>query len=399
MIGSPQPDEPLKATAKMRAAPERPVVRRRFGGARMKKTPFHDVGLECGAQMRELFGYDLPWEYGTGHFEEHLGTRQRASLCDLDYMGEFTIEGPDALRLVQKLLTNDCGRQAVGAIKYTAMCDDQGNMMDDGTIWRLGKTKFMFVSGDESDFGWIQKNASDLDVNVKNITSEHTTLALQGPVSQNILSKITNADLDNIRYYHFVRARVDGVDCTVDRMGYTGEFGYEIHFDPQYGRQIWTAMMDAGSEFNIVPCGQAALESLRQEAGYLLVGNDHDKSTNPLEAGIGWTVKFDKEDFNGKQALLDIAQQGVKRRLVWFKLRGGEVAKKGDAILSGETRIGEVTSGSYSPTFRAGTAMGYVQPQHAIPGIECAIQSDGKRCRASLSVMPLYDPGDRLTKR
>lgn len=364
----------------------------------MKQTPFHEIGLECGAQMVELFGYALPWEYRPGHVEEHNGTRGRASLCDLDYMGEFTIEGPQALKLVQKIFTNDCGRQAVGAIKYTAMCDDQGNMMDDGTIWRLGKSRFMFVSGDENDFVWIQKNADGLDVKVKNITSEHTTLALQGPASRNILGKITSADLDGIRYYHFVKAKVDGIDCRVSRMGYTGEFGYEVHFAPQHGRQIWTALMEAGSEFNIVPCGQAALESLRQEAGYILVGNEHDKSTNPLEAGIGWTVKFGKEDFNGKQALLDIAQQGVKRRLVWFKLKGGEVAQKGDAILIGKTRIGKVTSGSYSPTFQAGTALGYVAPQYAIPGIESAIESDGKRWRAVLSVMPLYDPGDRLTK-
>jgi len=364
----------------------------------MKKTPFHEVNLEYGAQMRELFGYYLPFEYSTGSVDEHVGTRERASLCDLDYMGEFKIKGQDALKFVNKLLTIDCGKQAIGQIKYTAMCDHKGNMVDDGTIWRLGEAEFMFISGDEGDFEWIGQNAKGFNVVVRNITAEITTLALQGPKSKAVLSKLTSIDLDAIRYYHFTEGKVNGVDCIVDRMGYTGEFGYELHFAPQYGREMWTAVMKAGAEFNIVPCGQNALESLRQEAGYLLVGNDHDKNTNPIEAGIGRAVNFDKGDFNGKQALLEIVRQGVKRRLVWFKLRGKEVASKDDVIFSGEKKIGEVTSGSYSPTSKTGTAMGYVLPEFAMPGIDFEIKIAGSRCSATLSIMPLYDPGDRLTK-
>ena len=364
----------------------------------MKKTPFHDVNLEYGAKMREMFGFYLPWEYAPGGIKEHLGTRQRASLCDLDYMGEFVIEGRDALKLVQKLFTNDYSKQSIGMIKYTAMCNDEGNMMDDGTVWRLDTSKFMYVSGDEADYEWITHNARGFNVQTKNVTSEITTLALQGPKSKDILSKLTNVKVDAIRYYHFKRGKVDGVDCLVDSMGYTGEAGYELHFHPRYARQMWTAVMQAGVEFNIVPCGQCALESLRQEAGYLLVGNDHDKTTNPLEAGIGWTVKFAKEDFNGRQALRYMKKQGLRRRLVWFKLNGGEVANKGDAILSNGNKIGVVTSGSYSPTTKAGTAMGYVSPEFNIAGVDFEIEITGKRCNATLSVMPLHDPGNWLTK-
>ncbi len=363
-----------------------------------KKTPFHEIGIEYGAKMLEMFGYHLPWEYAPGHAEEHIGTRQRASLCDLDYMGEFLIEGLDAMNLVQKLFTNDFSKYAVGAIKYTAMCNSKGNMVDDGTVWRIGENKFIFISGDEEDYSWIKQNAEGLDVVIKNITSEHTTLALQGPDSKSILSKLTDVDLNTIHYYHFKEAKVDGVDCLVARMGYTGESGYEIHFHPQYGRQIWTAVMQAGTEFSIVPCGQAALESLRQEAGYLLVGNEHDKNTNPLEAGIGWTVKFEKEDFNGKQALVDIAMQGVKRRLVWFRLKGTEVPGTGDPIFSHGIKAGEVTSGSCSPISKVGTAVGYVLPQFSIQGLTVEIEVAGTRCKGTLSVMPLYDPGDWLTK-
>ena len=364
----------------------------------MKKTPFHEVNLEYGAQMVEMFGYYLPWEYAPGCVEEHLGTRQRASLCDLDYMGEFIIEGPDSLNFAQRLFTIDLSVLTIGAIKYTAMCNNDGNMVDDGTVWVLDTHKIMFISGDESDYDWILSNAEGFDVTVSNITSDHTTLALQGPKSQAILSKITDVRLHEIHYYHFKQGKVAGVDCLVDRMGYTGESGYEVHFKPDYARKIWEAIIQAGKEFDIVPCGQAALESLRQEAGYLLVGNEHDKNTNPLEAGIGVTVKFDKGEFNGKQALLKIARQGVKRRLVWFKIKDGAVANTGDRIFSGATQVGTVTSGSYSPTSGAGTALGYVSPEFAIPGTDFEIDISEKRCRATLSVMPLYDPGDWLTK-
>ena len=363
-----------------------------------KKTPFYDVNLEYGAKMREMFGYFLPWEYAPGHFEEHLGTRQRASLCDLSYMAFFKVEGSEAINFLQKLCTNDFRHLAIGAHRYTAICDDNGNMIDDGTVWRLGETSFLIITGDEADYDWITRNTSGFKVEIRSITSVHTTLALQGPNSHDVLSEITDVDLTAIQYYHFTNGRIADVECLFARMGFTGEFGYEVHFPPQHGGQIWNAIMNAGAEYRIVPCGQAALESLRQEAGYILVGNEHDNRTNPLEAGIGWTVKFAKDEFNGKQALLDIARQGVKRRLVWFSLPGGEVAKTGDAIFSGDKQIGSVTSGSFSPTFKAGTALGYVAPQYAIPGVTFEIEVAQKRSKAKLSVMPLYDPGDRLTK-
>jgi aminomethyltransferase len=325
----------------------------------MKKTAFHEVNLKHGADMRELFGYHLPWEYSPGALEEHISTRQKVSLCDLGYMGKFSIEGPGAQSFVQTLFTRDTGNMKSRSIKYTAMCFPEGTMVDDGTIWKLTNDKFLFISGDEEDY-----------------------------------TRVTDIDLEKIRYYNFQSGEVAGVDCVVARMGYTGEFGYEIHFHPDSAKKVWTAIMKAGKKHGIVPCGQAALESLRQEAGYLLVGNDHDKSTNPLEAGIGWTVDFAKGGFYGKDALLDILREGVKRRLVWFKIPGGQVARKGDPITSGYMRIGEVTSGSFSPTFDQGTAMGYVRPEFSIHGVDFVIEIQGKSCKAKLSVMPPYDPGD-----
>jgi aminomethyltransferase len=364
----------------------------------MRKTPFHEVGIEYGARMVELFGYALPWEYAAGHEKEHLGTRNAASLCDLHYMGIFSIEGPGSLALIQKLMTNEYRNKAVGSIQYTAMCDSNGNMIDDGTVWRLDERKYMFVSGAEDDFAWLKKNSDGYDVTLENMTAQHTTLALQGPKSPQVLRKVTDGNLEGVGYYRFARMRVAGIDCIVARMGYTGEFGYEIHVRPQHGREIWAALMSAGAEVDIVPCGQAALESLRQEAGYLLVGNDHDKSTNPLEAGIGFTVKFGKPDFIGKEALAQIARRGVTRRMVWFDVASGIVAKTGSPVLIGDKEVGRVTSGSFSPTRKRGTAMGYVSPEHAIPGVVVALDNEGKRQDATLSVMPLYDPGDTRTR-
>ncbi len=366
----------------------------------MKKTPFYDAGVQHGADMRELFGYALPWEYREGHIEEHLGTRQRVSLCDLDYMAECKISGQDARAFVQELCTNDLRALKSGAVKYTAFCQPDGNMVDDGTVWCFDDYRFLLISGDESDFEWFAESSKPFNLDLHNATDEWTTLALQGPRSRDTLGKLIGLGLlDELRYYHFAEATVKGMACVVARIGYTGEFGYELHFDPVDGGRFWEAVMDAGSEFDIVPCGQAALESLRQEAGYPLVGNDHDKSTNPFEVGIGWAVKLEKESFTGKQALEEIRQRGVERRLVWFKLKGDVVVSKGAPIVSGKNEIGQVTSGSYSPTLRHGVAMGYVLPQFAIPGIEFAIRSEEREHPAILSNMPLYDPGDTLTKR
>jgi aminomethyltransferase len=364
----------------------------------MKRTAFHDVNLDNGAVMREMFGYLLPWEYAPGHAAEHMATRRSASICDLDYMGEYTIEGPDALAFVQRVFTNDFRTLTVGAIRYTAMCDQDGGMVDDGTVWRMADDKFMFVSGDEADYDWLVANSSGFDVRLANITSELTTLAIQGPRARDVIASVTTQDLGALRYYHFVRTTIAGVDCLLDAMGYTGEAGYEVHVHPRHARQVWTALMSAGEAVGMLPLGQCALESLRQEAGYLLVGNDHDRNTNPLEAGIGWVVRFGKGDFIGRQALFDRARGGVQRRLVWFRLKSGAVPAKGDTILSGSTKIGEVTSGSFSPTFGDATAMGYVQPGFAVPGIDYTIVVGGEPQVATLSVMPRYDPGDWLTK-
>ena len=358
-----------------------------------KKTPFYDVGVKYGAKMAELFGYWLPAEYATGHAEEYIGTRTRASLCDLDYMAVATIKGPDAFAYIQKVFTNDFTTLGIGGIRYTAIPNEQGNMVDDGTCWHTGENEYMFISGDESDYAWLEKNAEGFDIELTNITDQWTTLALQGPLSRKILEKLTDVDL-GFKFYTFKKGKVGGVDCTIARIGFTGEFGYEIHFSSELGTEMWEKVMAAGKEEGIVPCGQLALESLRQEAGMILVGNEHNKTINPFEASIGWTVKLGKtNDFNGQQALKEIIRNGVTKTLVWFRVDGIVEAKTGDPIFSGEKEISYVTSGSMTPGTDHNTALGYVRPEYTITGSHYTICSDGTGYDAALSLVPLYDPG------
>ena len=364
-----------------------------------KKTPFYNVGLEYGAKMEELFGYYLPLEYSTGHEEEYKGTRKRASLCDLDYMAEFTIKGPEALNFIQKVFTNDFTNLKTGSIRYTAMTNLNGNMLDDGTMWHLGESEYMFISGNEADYAWLNKYAENFDIELKNITSEWTTLSLQGPLSREILEKTTDVDLDSIKFYKYAKGKVSGVDCLIARVGFTGEFGYELHFHPKHADKMWHTIMNAGKEQNVVPCGQLALESLRQEAGFLLVGNEHNDTINPFEAGIGFTVKLDKKDFNGREALINIVKEGVEKRLVWFSLPGSIEVKTDDPILNYGKEVGKVTSGSLTPSTKHSTALGYVGSTFTIPGINYTINSEGKEYNANLSLVPLYDPGKTRNKK
>lgn len=347
-----------------------------------------------GAQMMELFGYHLPWQYSPGPEAEHLATREAASLCDLHYMAEFMVTGPDALRFVQTVAAANVSKKQPGSLSYSSFCNHDGLMIDDGTIWCFSPTEYMLIMGDEADLNWFAEVADGFDVSLKNITDDHTTLALQGPNSRRILQAVTSAPLETIKYYKFIRGEVAGVPCLIARMGYTGEYGFELHFSSDAADTVWAALFEAGKDHDLVPLGQSGLESLRQEAGYILVGNDHDKQTNPLEVGLGWTIDFGKSDFIGKAALESVRRQGIARTLVWFDVPDGTVMSKGDRVLADGQEIGRVTSGSYSPTRKSGTAMAYVRPEYAINGAPYTLQSNGAGHSAKLSAAPLFDPGN-----
>jgi aminomethyltransferase len=360
--------------------------------AKIQKTPFHAVGEKMGADMRELFGYYLPWQYNPGPEAEHLATRDKASLCDLHYMAEFSVSGPDASKFVQQVATANVSELKPGSIKYSTFCNAEGQMIDDGTIWCFEPDEYMLITGDETDFSWFQEQADRFDVSIKNVTDQHTTLALQGPNSRQVLQQVTSAPINDIKYYKFIKGDVAGVACVIARMGYTGEFGFELHCDPEEAKKVWNALFEAGEKHGLVPLGQCGLESVRQEAGYVLVGNEHNKQTNPLEAGLGWTVDFNKHDFCGKAALEKIRDQGINRTLVWFDVPDGTVMSTGDAVIAGGKEIGRVTSGSYSPGRKKGTAIAYVLSEYAISGVCYDLKDKAASHSAKLSLVPLFDP-------
>ncbi|MBY6059600.1 glycine cleavage system aminomethyltransferase GcvT [Leisingera daeponensis] len=362
--------------------------------AETQQTPFHTVGEKMGAQMIELFGYFLPWQYSPGAKAEHIATREEASLCDLHYMAEFAVDGPDAMKFVQMIATANISKLQPGSVKYSCFCNHEGKMIDDGTIWCFGLNSLMLITGDEADGSWFDEVAKGFDVNIKNVTNSHTTLALQGPNSRKILEQATSAPIHEINYYKFVKGDVAGVPCVIARMGYTGEYGFELHFESGSAKKVWDEIFHAGQDYGLVPLGQSGLESLRQEAGYVLVGNEHDKQTNPLEAGLGWTIDFNKADFIGKTALENIQKQGIGRTLVWFDVLDGTEMNKGDFVVVGEKEIGRVTSGSYSPGRKKGTALAYVSPEYAINGAVYTLKNKDGEHSAKLSVAPLFDPGN-----
>jgi len=364
----------------------------------MNRTCFHDVNLESGAKMVEMFGYELPWEYSAGSKAEHLATRQKAGCVDLGYMAKFHIEGLDAQNFLQMLLTTDVGTLKKGQILYSAICDENGYMIDDATVWKYGENDYILITGDERDAEWIIRQAEQFNVHIRNDTFNTGALQLQGPMAHDIMRIFSGLNPDTIKYYHFKELIIDDRHVVLAKMSFTGSGGFEFHVANKDARWLWETLLDIGNEYEILPMGQCALESLRQEGGYLLVGNDHDKTVNPLEAGIAQTVNFSKPNFIGKQALLKIANEGISKRIVWFSIADGTEPIPGNAVILQNKHVGFITSGSHSPDSGKGVAMGYVQVANAFPGQVYKIITGGKEHDANLSLVPLYD-ADRQVRR
>jgi len=358
----------------------------------LRKTPFYDCHVEHGGKIVDFGGWALPVQF-TGILQEHRTVRQKAGLFDVSHMGEIIVEGPDALAYLQRLVSNDVSRLSDGQIQYTHMLYPNGGTVDDLMVYRRGPDRYMLIvnaANADKDYAWATEHAEGFDVEVRNESDDTAELALQGPESAVILQKLADCDLGDIRYYWF-RDGVDvgGIRCTVSRTGYTGEDGFEIYCSPKDATALWKKIMEAGEDRGIRPAGLGARDSLRFEAGMPLYGQELDAETSPLEAGLARFVALDKEGFIGREALLERARS-LPKRLVGFKMVDRGIPRTHYPVYRGDEKVGEVTSGTFSPTLGENLGMGYVPPDMARVGGEIEVEIRGKRLKARIVKLPFY---------
>ena len=354
----------------------------------MKHTPLYDQHVRDASAVINLKGFARAMQY-RGHVAEHRATREQVSLCDVSHMGELEFVGPDALALVQKLITNDAGRLALNQALYSVMCDERGIVIDDLVCYRLATDRFVWVvnvTKTDEDYQWVLKHARGMDVRVSNLSTDTALLALQGPESREALQRIARADLSSLKYYWLAQTSVytrhAEVPCIISRTGYTGERGYEIMVARDLAPWVWDELLMAGRPLGVMPQGVAARESLRTEAGYLLNGNDMDARTNPFEAGLGWVVRFSK-DFIGREALERIKEQGPARKLIGLEVQGRRTVRHGYSIYANGKEVGRVTSGPLSPALSGrNLGLAYVATEHAGVGTELEVAIGDRRSKA-----------------
>lgn len=356
----------------------------------MKKTKFYSIHEKLGAKLVDFAGYSMPIQYSS-IIAEHKAVRNSAGVFDVSHMGEVFISGEKALEFVQHITINDASKLISGRVQYSAMCYENGGIVDDLLVYCIDENKFLLVinaSNIEKDLEWMNKNNS-FDVLIENCSDEYSLLALQGPNSQKILQKICNKEL-TLEYYNFFEAEIAGVEMIVSRTGYTGELGYELYFkgDEQTAENIWNALFNAGEEFDIKPVGLAARDSLRLEMGFCLYGNDIDQNTNPLEAGLGWITKLQKGNFVGRDSLLKVKEDGLKRKLSAIISDEKAFPRKGYELTVNGNKIGEVTSGTVSPILEKAIALGYVETEFAKEGNNINFLIRGKEIPAKIVKLP-----------
>lgn len=357
----------------------------------MKKTKFYNVHKKLGAKIVEFAGYEMPIQYSS-IIAEHNAVRNSVGVFDVSHMGEVFVSGNKALDFVQHITVNDASKLTPGRVQYSAMCYPDGGIVDDLLVYRLAENEFMLVinaSNIDKDFQWMNDN-NKLGVTLENRSDEYSLLAVQGPESKEVLKKLTDADLDNLEYYHFIKAQVAGLNMILSRTGYTGELGYELYFtgDEKKAEELWEKIFKAGKEFDIQPIGLAARDSLRLEMGFCLYGNDIDKITNPLEAGLGWITKLNKDDFIGKEKLLEIRSKGLTKKLCGLISEEKAFPRHGYDIKSNGKIIGKVTSGTVSPVLEKPIALGYVEKEFSNEGSEVGILIRGKDVPARVVKLP-----------
>ena len=356
----------------------------------LKYIPLNDVHVKLGGKMVPFAGYNMPVRYASD-LEEHMTVRKGVGVFDVSHMGEFTVRGPHALDLIQRVTSNDASKLADGQAQYSCLPNDSGGIVDDLIVYKIRDDDYLIVvnaSNIEKDWNWISRfNTKGADL--KNISDAVCLFAVQGPKALATLQKLTTTDLSAIEYYHFTMGNFAGVgDVIMSNTGYTGAGGFELYVNKDQAEKIWNTLFDAGKEFGIKPIGLGARDTLRLEMGYCLYGNDIDDTTSPLEAGLGWITKFTK-DFTNSENLKRQKETGLKRKLVGFKMVDKGIPRHNYPLRdAGGNPIGKVTSGSISPVLGVGIGLGYVSAEHTKPGSEIFIDVRGKSLKASVEKPP-----------
>jgi aminomethyltransferase len=333
----------------------------------------------------------MPLQY-KGIVEETRAVRERVGVFDVSHMGEFSFTGLTAKETLQQLVTNDLTKLSDGQAQYNAMCYEDGGIVDDLLVYRYREDKWMVVvnaSNREKDFEWMRRFLKQ-GTELRDLSDDYTLISVQGPESASVVSKLTNADIGQLQYYHFVNADFAGVSGTISRTGYTGEDGFELMCAWDCGEMVWDAVFEAGKDCGIVPVGLGARDLLRLEAGYCLYGHEIDQTTNPIEAGLGWITKPEKGEFNGRTAIERVLAEGPKRKLVGLEMLEAGIPRQKYAILADGREVGRVTSGSYSPTMQVSIALGYLPVELAEAGRVVQIDIRGQVRRAKVVSTRFY---------
>ncbi len=357
----------------------------------MKTTALTDLHIGLGAKMVEFAGYNMPVSYA-GINSEHLSVRSAVGVFDVSHMGEFVLEGPDALDLIQRVTTNDASKLIPGKAQYSCLPNGQGGIVDDLLVYKLEEEKYLLVVNAGNigkDWEWINQHNTK-GAKITDISGDTSLLAVQGPKAMPTLQKLTEVNLAQIPYYHFAIGTLAGVkNVIISNTGYTGAGGFELYIPNADAQKVWEGLFEAGKEFNIQPIGLGARDTLRLEKGFCLYGNDIDDTTNPLEAGLGWITKLDKGEFTDKETIAALKAEGLKRKLVGFEMVDKGIPRHDYPVVNenGDV-IGKVTSGTQSPSLNKAIGLAYVPTETSKPGDEIYIDVRGRKLKAQVVKLP-----------
>ncbi len=354
----------------------------------LKKTVLFEKHKKLGAKIVDFAGFEMPVKY-SGILGEHKAVRESAGVFDVSHMGEIEVSGPKALEYCQNISTNDVSKLKIGQVQYSCYCMPSGGVVDDFTLFRTDENKYLFIvnaANKQKDLDWMIKHKID-GANIRDLSEKFSLIALQGPNSENIASKIFGKDIREIKFYSFVEKEFSGKKVSLSRTGYTGENGFEIMIENDFACELWDKLMEYGKDFNIVAVGLGARDTLRMEMGYALYGHELTENISPLQANLGWIVKLKKDKFIGREALLKQKADGIKKRFTGFKLTERGVPREKFLVFKDEKEIGWVSSGTHSPSLGTGLGLCFVNSEIS-DGENVFIEIRDKRVGAILQKPP-----------